>query len=68
MCDYNADCVALSNTFDPDKECRCRTGFTGQGEICAGGSTVLFDKCSALVCGRLCSFIGQSIIYKKIIN
>lgn len=44
VCDYNADCVALDNSADPKKDCRCRAGFSGNGDICNGKSAVFkFD-------------------------
>ena len=36
VCDYNADCVTLTSGVDSVKECRCKAGFTGKGEICTG--------------------------------
>jgi len=35
-CHYNADCVALDNSDEPEKECRCKPGYTGRGVICSG--------------------------------
>lgn len=36
MCHYNADCVTVNNSVDPEKVCRCKPGYTGQGVICSG--------------------------------
>ena len=37
VCHYNADCVTLNNSVvDPEKVCRCKPGYTGQGVICNG--------------------------------
>ena len=45
VCDYNAHCVALDNSVDPGKECRCNAGYTGEGDICTGELTML-AQCS----------------------
>lgn len=36
VCDLNAVCVALNDSADPEKECRCKAGYTGKGIICNG--------------------------------
>lgn len=36
VCDLNADCVTLNNSVGPEKECRCKPGYTGKGLICSG--------------------------------
>ncbi|KAJ7390770.1 hypothetical protein OS493_022328 [Desmophyllum pertusum] len=34
VCDFNADCVTLNNSADPEKECQCKPGYAGEGVIC----------------------------------
>lgn len=36
VCHYNADCVTVNNSVDPEKVCRCKPGYTGKGVICNG--------------------------------
>ena len=31
-CNHNADCVELDGSYD----CKCKTGFNGNGNICTG--------------------------------
>ena len=52
VCDFNADCVTLNNSSDPEKECQCRPGYAGEGVICNGELTSLDGNrmlCSACV-------------------
>lgn len=44
VCDLNAVCVALNDSVDPEKECRCKAGYTGKGIICNGQLFDLIEK------------------------
>ncbi|XP_022790332.1 fibrillin-1-like isoform X2 [Stylophora pistillata] len=35
VCDLNANCVALYESVESEKECRCKAGYTGKGIICS---------------------------------
>lgn len=52
VCHFNADCVTRSNSEEPEKVCRCKPGYTGQGVICSGelNGILEFNRKFALVC------------------
>ena len=45
VCDLNADCVSLNSIGGPQKECMCKSGFTGRGDICKGEVAIFYYYC-----------------------